>query len=1001
MKFNLKNDNYSNFDVYKKNVLFPRSYFISFPTAQEMAKTDIRTERYNSSAVDVLSGEWDFVYYERESLLPLEFDTDSVKFDKVTVPSVWQHTGYEKPYYVNARYQFAPNPPEIPVDCPVGVYHRSFVRDENYSNFVLSFLGVAGGLDVFINGKFVGYSEGSHNTAEFEVDEFLCEGENHLVVVNHKFTNGTYLECQDMFRDNGIFRDVLLHKYNKNSIYDFEAKTDFNSDFTYNLLIFPSLKLVDDCELSAALFDENGVIVSKSVNVNSEEISSICFENLKVDEWSAENPKLYTLVLSLSQEAETVQLIRRPIGFKHIRITGNVFTFNNKNIKLLGVNHHDTNPKTGYVMSVDDMEKDVSLFKQYNVNCVRTSHCPPDPIFLDLCDEYGVYVVDEADIETHGCETEIHKPGACSHNEKWQPRYWDRVLRMFERDKNHPSITMWSLGNEAHGYLNQDFCYNELKRRTDIPIHYEGVCRTKRWAYDVVSQMYPWHSLVKKVANGSGLLKKFYSKPYFMCEYAHAMGLGAGELEEYVEYILKADNILGGCIWEFADHAIYHEDGQYKYTYGGDHGEHKHDGNFCVDGLFFPDRTPHSGALQMKNCYRPVRAKALGENTYEFYNHNCFTNAKFTVKWSYLVDGNEEQSGEFELDIEPHFRQSVALDIQHKQGDEALTFVYLKDGFEVASEQLVKLEENKQLRPSGDGEPCKVETSQDKVIVLFDGGEFVFDTKSGRVVSYVKNGEQYINTSPMGDGLGFGLSVYRAPIDNDMNIERMHSKLALDTETLYPIKRLSADKAYKIVGNRVDISYKYRLNTAKKKNIIKAEITYSVYKNGAVEVDASCSSSANFIFAPRFGITLEMPRRFDDVEYYGLGDAPNLSDYKEHALLGIYNTKVADMHEPYIKPQESSMRSDTLWSQVTDDEGKGLRFTCLNGRMVFSADPYTSKQCAKARHNEELVDCNTTCLHFDSYMLGAGSNACGPVPSKKHKRSSLKGEHIRLLVEFV
>lgn len=1001
MKFNLKNDNYSDFGIYKKNVLFPRSYFISFSTPEEMAKTDIRTQRYNSSVVDVLSGEWDFVYYEKESLLPLEFDTDSVKFDKVNVPSVWQHTGYEKPYYVNSRYQFNPNPPEIPVDCPVGVYHRTFVRDENYSNFVLSFLGVAGGLDVFINGKFVGYSEGSHNTAEFEVDEFLTEGENHLVVVNHKFTNGTYLECQDMFRDNGIFRDVLLHKYTKNSIYDFEAKTDFNSDFTYNLLINPSLKLVDECEFNAALFGDDGIIASKSVNVNSEEISSICFENLKVDEWSAENPKLYTLVLSLSLEGKVIQLIRHNVGFKHIRITGNVFTFNNKNIKLLGVNHHDTNPKTGYAMTVEDMEKDVSIFKQYNVNCVRTSHYPPDPTFLDLCDEYGVYVIDEADIETHGCEVEMHRPGACSHNELWQPRYWDRVLRMFERDKNHPSITMWSLGNEAHGYLNQDFCYNELKRRSDIPIHYEGVCRTKRWAYDVVSQMYPWHSLVRKVAKGSGLTKKFYTKPYFMCEYAHAMGLGAGELEEYVKYILEADNILGGCIWEFADHAAYHENGAYKYTYGGDHGEAKHDGNFCVDGLFFPDRTPHSGALQMKNCYRPVRAKALGDDTYEFYNYNCFTNARFKVEWLYLVDGVCDQCGEFELDIEPHFRQCVNLSFQHKSGDQALTFTYFKDGEEIASEQFVDFCDEHNISADAPDEPCRVTTSQDKVIVHFDDGEFVFDTKSGRAVSYIKNGKQYINTAPFGDGIGFGLSVYRAPIDNDMNIKRMHSRLALDTETLYPIKTIRADKAYKIIDNRVVISYSYRLNTAKAKNVIKADITYSVYKNGSLEIEAECTHSKNFIFAPRFGLTLEMPKAFDEVEYYGLGDKPNLSDYKEHALLGIYKSKVADMHEAYIKPQESSMRSDTLWASVTNAEGEELRFTCLNGRMVFSADHYSSRQCAKARHNEELQECNTTYLHFDSYMLGAGSNACGPVPSKSNKRSTLKGEHIRLLVEFV
>lgn len=999
MKFKIKNDNYKNFDVFKDNVLTPRSYFIPFSSPEEMGKTDIRTERYSSSMVEVLSGEWDFVYYKKESEIPSELDIDKTDFDKVSVPSVWQHTGYEKPYYLNSRYPFKPNPPEIPVDCPVGVYHRTFNIDDLDKNYIISFLGVAGGLDVFVNEKYVGYSEGSHNTAEFELDEFLVEGENHLVVVNHKWTNGTYLECQDMFRDNGIFRDVLLFKNNKNSVYDFEVKTKFNTDLTYDLTVLPSLKLVDECEFSATLFDGNELVSSKSVNVDSKQIDKIVFSSLDVKEWSAEEPNLYTLVVSLSKDGEIVELIRRPIGFKHIKIIGNVFTFNNKNIKLLGVNHHDTNPKTGYVMTVEDMEKDVKIFKEYNVNCVRTSHYPPDPIFLDLCDEYGVYVVDEADIESHGCEVELHKPGACSHNEAWQPRYWDRVYRMFQRDKNHAGITMWSLGNEAHGYLNQDYCYEQLKKLTDIPIHYEGVVRTRRWAYDVISMMYPWQKQVNKIANGSGLPKKFYTKPFYMCEYAHAMGVGAGGLEDYVQAILRGNNMMGGCIWEFADHAIYHEDGPIKYTYGGDHGENKHDSNFCVDGLFFPDRTPHSGALQMKNCYRPVRIVKHNGDSFEFHNYKCFTKADYTVKWNYLVDGNVAQNGEFTLDIEPRSHQTVKLDIEHAKGDEAIVFTYLDGDFEVASEQIVNFADDVKVYENTEKEAPVVETSEKRIYVYFNGGEFVFDTASGEVISYKKNGREYINTAPFGGTKGFGISVYRAPIDNDLNIKRIWKAFALDTEKLLVKKPKTVTDVFKTEGNRVVITSNYFVSTVKKKNVCNVTVTYEVYNDGAVKVSAECTKSKNLIFAPRFGLTLEMPKVYSNVEYYGMGDSVNAPDFCEHAMLGIYKTKVADMHEEYIKPQESSMRSGVRWAKLTDDDGNGLMFLSLNGRMTFSADHYTSQQCAKAQHIEELQECNTTFLHFDSYHLGVGSNACGPIPTKDYKKSKLTGEKITLLVK--
>lgn len=1000
MKFQIKRENYKTFEIYKENVLTPRSYFIPFNDVDEMANSDIRNERYSSSMARCLSGEWDFAYYDKISKCPDFINTDTFAFDKVNVPSVWQHTGYEKPYYLNTRYQFDPKPPKIPTDIPVGVYHKAFEIDDVEKNHILTFLGVAGGLEVYVNGEYVGYSEGSHNTSEFELDKYVVEGENHLVVVNYKWTNGTYLECQDMFRCNGIFRDVILTSYDKNSLYDFEVKTTFNKDFTYDLTILPSLKLVDDCELSATIFNDGELMTTKSINVDKNQIDKITFNSLEVEEWSAEIPKLYTLVLSLSKGGEIVQIVRRPIGFKHIKISGNIFTFNGKNIKLMGVNHHDTNPKTGYAMTVEDMELDVKTFKEYNVNCVRTSHYPPDPTFLDLCDEYGVYVVDEADIETHGCETEYHRPGACSHNPAWQGHYWDRVYRMFERDKNHPSITMWSLGNEAHGFKNHDYCYEQLGKLTDIPVHYEGVCRTRRWAYDVVSQMYPPIGIVKKIAKGSGLPKKFYNKPYYMCEYAHAMGVGAGELETYVDAFMNADNMLGGCIWEFVDHAIYHEDGKFEYTYGGDHGEWKHDGNFCVDGLFFPDRSPHSGALQMKNCYRPVRVKEIGKNQFEFKNYNRFKTADYTVKWAYSVDGIEEQSGEFTLNTLPQGKEKISLDIAEKAGDTAVTFTYFDGDFEVASEQVLKLLSDKKVELYNGEKAPSVDISEAKLYVNFKNGTLVYDTKIGAALSYTKNGTEYINSAPFGNNFGFGVSVYRAPHDNDRNINNIWKKFALDTEKLYPnCPKKKADKQYTIEGNAVVINKDFKLSTINKKCLCKVSMEYRIFNDGSVKLTAKCNKSKNLIFAPRFGVTLEMPKEFDNVEYFGRGERENLSDFKEHALMGIYNLKVCDMHEDYIKPQESSQRSDVRYAKLSNADGKGLKFVSLGAPITFGADHFTSSQCAKAMHKEELQECNTTFLHFDSYQLGVGSNSCGPVPSKEYKRSKLTGEEVAILIK--
>lgn len=981
MIYQLKKDNYKNFQVFKDNVLEPRSYFIPFSSEKEMMETDIRTERYNSSMVAVLSGEWQFKYYEKLSLMPERYDTEAEEADNIKVPSCWQFTGYEKPYYLNSRYPFKVDPPHFPEDCSVGVYIKKFMLGDVSGRYIITFLGVAPCFDLFVNGEYAGYSEGSHNTSEFDISALLKEGENEIVVCVHKWCNGTYLECQDMYRNNGIFRDVYITRTGDNSIYDFEARTSHRSDGTYLLDVIPVFNIKDEVSFSAAVYDGEDVIAEKSINVCPGKVDKITFDVLDVLEWSAELPKLYTLVLKLEKDGELCEIIRKNIGFKHININKNVFYFNNKKIKLLGVNHHDTDPKTGFVMTLEDMEKDVRIFKEYNVNCVRTSHYPPDPAFLDFCDEYGVYVVDEADIECHGV-VEIYKPNLISADPAWKEHYWDRVSRMYQRDKNHASITMWSLGNESGGYRCQDYCCENLKKLTDIPVHYEGACRTKRWSYDVHSEMYTWPNICKKIAAGRGLPAKFYEKPFYLCEYAHAMGVGAGELETYVNLFYGSDIMLGGCIWEFADHAAYDEHGMYKYTYGGDNGEWKHDGNFCVDGLFYPNREPHPGALQMKVCYRPVRAVRKIGGEFEFFNHQFFKTAQLTVKYSVLHDGVEAENGSFDIAVEPQQSERQTISVPEK-GHTSVVFTYFDGENEVASEQIiVKKDYNAQdiSAVTAEADPFNIETadSEGRVIVTFKNGSLRFNLRTGEMESYVYNSKELINQIPLGANRGFSPSLYRAPIDNDMNLKFVWHK-----EGLQHISRAKKKCTYQKVGNTVVINASYRLKACAYPLSGSFKVKYTINQLGKMAVEYTYSSLI-FKLVPRLGMLVEMPHSFDNITYFGY-DAESLSDFHEHAHIRRDTLKADEMHTPYIKPQESGMRYNTFYAEVTDESGTGFRFESKKP-FVFNANHYNSEQLAKATHREDLLDYNTTNVQIDGYMLGAGSNACGPIPTKAHRK---------------
>jgi beta-galactosidase len=593
--------------------------------------------------VKVLSGDWAFKFYGSIKDVPDKLDSLKVKFSPVTVPSDWQRLGFEEPVYLNCPYQFKTLAPEIPEDMPVGVYRKIFELDRIADTEIISFLGVANNLSLYVNGKFAGYSEGSHNTAEFDITSLLTAGANELLIVSFKWCNGTFLECQDMFRENGIFRDVLLYEYGEIYINDFEFKTKFVGGSSYDLnLCVNAVGAYKDYSVKFELFDGN-----KSVACDEQpagEDVDFEFKSLNVKEWSAEIPNVYTAYISLVKNGKTVSVIRNYIGFKNIEIVNEVFRFNKKSIKFKGVNHHDTNPKKGYVMSADDIKFDLTLMKELNVNAIRTSHYPPDPMLLSLADIMGFYVVDEADIETHGTGSigpkKLYKPNLISHDVKWANRYVDRVCRMYFRDRNHPSITMWSLGNEAGGYKNQDICYMFLNGVCpEIPVHYEGAVRTKRVGYDVISEMYTSSENCEKTAKHERG-KKYFGKPLFLCEYCHAMGVGPGCLEDYWQIFYKYENLMGGCIWEWADHAVWHDLSDkkqkysYEYTYGGDHGEEMHDGNFCVDGLVYPDRKPHTGALEMKAVYRPIRCEKVGNKLYKFTNTNrCRASDYIDITW--------------------------------------------------------------------------------------------------------------------------------------------------------------------------------------------------------------------------------------------------------------------------------------------------------------------------------------------------------------------------------
>ncbi len=997
MLYQFEHRNYNDFSVVEEYKLPARAYFIPFASKEECDKTEYWNEREKSRMVTFLSGKWDMRYFARISDMPAQLDTYRYPFDSVQVPGCWQYQGYEPPFYVNIRYPFDFHEPHVPADSgwvgkhvrldtedkkPIQVYnsvavYRKAFRLQRRNRHILTFLGVASALQLYVNGRYVGYSEGSHNTAEFDITGFVIDGPNEIVALVYKWCNGTYLESQDMFRSNGIFRDVYVTTYDDSYIFDYKITTSQRDAREWQIDVDTDATLASaDARVVTYLYRGDDLLATYEGDK-----AQFIVDNAAI--WSAETPQLYTLYMTVRKGDQCVYCIRQEVGLRKIEIRDSVFYFNDKPIKIKGVNHHDTSPATGYAMTVQQYLADANLMKEYNVNAVRMSHYPPDPIFLKIANHVGLYVIDEADIETHGCSGRkyIRYEHRLSNDKAWRNRYWDRVYRMYMRDRNNPCVTMWSLGNEAGGWRNQDYCYEQLKALDpNVPIHYEGVARSPRFAYDVVSRMYSSTEFLEKYLEHR-LPKRYYRAPFFLCEYAHAMGVGPGDLHTYWDLFARSNSLMGGCIWEWADHAVLHEDG--SYTYGGDHGEYVHDGNFCVDGLVYPDRTPSTGAYEMQAVYRPIRAHYVSNNKYALANTNFFADSsEIAIGWQYLTDGQVIASGEIDAIIPPESEYVVLL--QHPTIDTTkdcmITFVYTdrKSGKRVASEQIVLCQFIPKHFPACDQEvACIEENGLFKVVS--DRGEVVFCKSSGLLVRYRVGKCLYFDDKR---GVGLMPGVYRHGVDNYRYIQNKWIKQGL-ADTAFRLLRFDSEK----IARGVQVTTVFELVLQGKRRMV-STVTYRVCGGGAIEIDTRLEMAAGYDL-PKYGLTLELPAKFRNITYYGLGDRENYCDFRQHAVLGIYETDADSMYEHYIKPQDSGNRGDVRWFRILDETGQGLMFRASQRALDFSVLPFDDAVLAQAKHREDLVAQDKTVVKIDGFVRGIGSNSCGPDTRKENRHTGV------------
>ena len=982
---------YENLNVLHENTMPARAYYI--PASKRM--DNLVEHREESDRMQLLNGTWKFQYFTsiyniKDSFFEKNYDTEN--FDEIQVPSVWQMAGYDTHQYTNIRYPFPFDPPYVPQDIPCGAYVHNFEysRDEKASKAFLNFEGVDSCFYVWINGSYVGYSQVSHMTSEFDVTDVLQDGTNTVAVLVMKWCDGSYLEDQDKFRMSGIFRDVYILKRPKQAISDYHIKTRIE-DMLAKVEI--EMKFYSPLNVKISIEDRNGAVVA--LGSIAEEGTAV-LEIASPELWNTENPYLYKLILETENE-----VIVDHIALRKIEIKDQVIYLNGQKIKFRGVNRHDSDPVTGFTINPEQITTDLTLMKQHNFNAIRSSHYPNAPFFYEMCDKYGFMVIDEADIEAHGPFMIYRKEDTDYNrfkrwNEKiaddpvWEEAIVDRVKLMVERDKNRFCIVMWSMGNESAYGCNFEKALEWTKNfDPDRITQYESArYRNYDETYDysnldVYSRMYPALSEIQEYLDKDG------SKPFLLVEYCHSMGNGPGDFEDYFQMIQDNDKMCGGFVWEWCDHAIAHgtaENGKTIYAYGGDHGEEIHDGNFCMDGLVYPDRTVHTGLLEYKNVYRPVRVVSYDKESGELVLHNYmdFDDLKDYVKISYELtqDGLVISKGILsEFSVASHGEGKTNLKISVPENGKC----YLKLIYYLKKEMPL-LEENHilgfdEIEVSQKDAKCQLaekwlektatdselQVNEDDTQIHIKGREFAYtiDRRTALFTEMKFAGREYLN-HPM------ELNIWRAPTDNDMYIKAEWKKAHYDKAytRAYTTEVVQGKHGVKIVSHASVVA-----ETVQK--ILDVTITWKIDASGKIDADIEATKDGEFPDLPRFGVRMFLDKKLSDARYFGMGPQESYRDKHQAASHGLYRANVRDLHEDYIRPQENGSHYDCGYVELNNSR-YGI-VASAEKAFSFNASYYTQEELEKKTHNYELAESDSVVLCVDYALNGIGSNSCGPV----------------------
>ena len=1004
---------YEDLSVLHENTMPARAYYV--PASKRM--DNLVEHREESDRMQLLNGTWKFQYYNsiydiQESFFEKDYDTEN--FDEIQVPSVWQMAGYDTHQYTNIRYPFPFDPPYVPQDIPCGAYAHTFVyhKDENAPKAFLNFEGVDSCFYVWVNGSYIGYSQVSHMTSEFDITDLLQDGENSIAVLVMKWCDGSYLEDQDKFRMSGIFRDVYILKRPEQAISDYHIKTKIE-DMLAKIEL--DVKFYSPANVKISIEDKNGAVVA--VGSITEEGTAV-LEIASPELWNTENPYLYKLILETENE-----VIVDHIALRKIEIKDQIIYLNGQKIKFRGVNRHDSDPVTGFTISLEQITTDLTLMKQHNFNAIRSSHYPNAPFFYEMCDKYGFMVIDEADIEAHGPFMLYRKEDTDYNrfkrwNEKiaddpaWESAIVDRVKLMVERDKNRFCIVMWSMGNEsAYGCNFEKALAWTKKFDPDRITQYESArYRNYDETYDysnldVYSRMYPALSEIQEYLDKDG------SKPFLLVEYCHSMGNGPGDFEDYFQMIQDNDKMCGGFVWEWCDHAIAHgtaENGKTIYAYGGDHGEEIHDGNFCMDGLVYPDRTVHTGLLEYKNVYRPARVISYNKESGELVLHNYmdFDDLKDYVKISYELtqDGLVISKGILpEFSVAPHGEGKTNLKINVPENGKC----YLKLIYHLKKE-LPLLDEDHilgfdEIEVSKEDTKCKLaekwipktvvdselQVNENDTQIHIKGREFAYtiDKRTALFTEMKFAGREYLN-HPM------ELNIWRAPTDNDMYIKSEWKKAHYDKAytRAYTTEVVQGKHGVKITSHASVVA-----ETVQK--ILDVTITWKIEAAGKIDADIAVTKDDEFPDLPRFGVRMFLDKKLSAVRYFGMGPQESYCDKHQAASHGLYRADVGDLHEDYIRPQENGSHYDCEYVELNNSR-YGI-VASAEKAFSFNASYYTQEELEKKTHNYELTESDSVVFCVDYALNGIGSNSCGPVVLDQYRFNDVLFRFQFTLVPYV